>query len=134
MADIFDPLEQAMAAVQAVINADQVTVSQQIRGLEDLTQVSFSADALTDVRAVLTKHANRRDLLQNMVNGMSSVHQDISDLRADGYPGMARIDISPEVAKELQEERADLLAALNEFAAPEAGKLVIALGQPVPKD
>ena len=117
---------QSVSDLVAELTAAAAVLEPQIRGLHDLTAVSISPDLQTEVAAEITDRERRSRLLQDAIDALNA-------LTADGYPEMPKETVSQALYAELQEQMADLQAAAGTFAADAASRLVVNLGQPVPK-
>lgn len=114
-------------AFRAEIQAALVIVEAQVRGLEDLLKVSLTKETLAFVEADRVSHTRRRDIYRKLI-------ADIDALEADGYPILEKVEVTPEAAAELEEQKADLAAAFGEFQPlPPASTIDVVLGDPANK-
>lgn len=123
----FDELKQEMAAAQAVLEP-------QIRGLDDLSHVSLSSAARTELQTANNNRKRRYGYLSEVSAALEALQRAMDNLYADGYPQMALEPVSAAVFDELQGQKADEAAAHAQFQLePTAQKLAIDLGEPVMK-
>lgn len=120
--------------LRAEINAAIAVISPQIRGLEDLTKVSLTKPTLDQVKGELADHRRRLDLLNGVIEALDALEAALARLVADGYPAMPKAEVTATVFAELQEQQADILAALAEFEQePLAENIAVVLGVPADK-
>lgn len=120
------------AARRTELNTQLTTLAPEIRGLDDLAKTSVSPDLAARIVAQSDTLKRRRDLIQAELNGMDSVNALHASLLADGYPALPKASVMDSLFVELQEEIADMQAAVAVFAN-EATSLNISLGAPVSK-
>ena len=120
------------AARRTELNNQLVTLAPEIRGLDDLARTSVSPDLAARITAQSDTLKRRRDLIQAELNGMDSVNVLHASLLADGYPSLPAASVMGSLFDELQEELADLQAAVGIFVN-EATNLKVTLGTPTSK-
>lgn len=98
----------ATDALRNELNAAVAKLEPQIRGLEDLSRVSLSAETMRFVRQEIDDHKRRLNLEQAALAALAA-------LDLDGYPLMPKAEVPPAVFDEMQEQIADLAAAFLEF-------------------
>lgn len=123
--DSIDGLKQELkGAISALV--------QPIRGLEDLTKVSLSPEALASVQSELSRHKRRKELLEAGLSSLDALQNATATLVADGYPEPLVIEVPQAVSDELIGQQADLEAAFSQFKPePRAVGGTISLGTPV---
>jgi hypothetical protein len=115
---------------RAALQAALAVVTQQIRGLRDLANVSLSGDLLVIVRAALAARERRRTLINAVLASLDAS----AALDADGYPSLEPVEIPPILFAELQEQVSDVGAAAGIFDASEAAtQILVNLGSPSEK-
>jgi hypothetical protein len=123
-----------LLGLRAEIDAALAIVTPQIRGLEDLTKVSLSQPALDEVSGELADRRRRKALLDAVIAALDAVDKAMDALVADGYPAIPKEEVSASVYAELQEQQADILAAIAEFEKqPLAENIAVVLGDPADK-
>lgn len=104
------------STLRAELNAALAILAPQIRGLNDLSKTSISADLLVQVEEQITVRIRRQGLIQAVLAGLDAVDGEMTQLTADGYPALAQAPVMGSLFSELQEENSDLAAALSVFA------------------
>lgn len=124
----------ALDALRVEIQAAITFIVPQIRGLNDLTKTSISADTLVAVQTEVATRQRRKDRLDAVIVALDRLEAVLAALFADGYPAIVKATVSDEIAAELSEQGQDINAAIEQFLrAIEAANIVINLGAPVPK-
>jgi len=116
----------AITALRAELAAAIALLDPQIRGMEDLAQVSMTEETLSFVRRDFVNYSRRKTLCQAVVAALDHIE-------ADGFPDVVRAQLPASNFAELQEQRADLLAALGQFDQAPAVKIEAELGEPTDK-
>jgi hypothetical protein len=105
-------------------------VTQQIRGLRDLTNVSLSGELLSIIRGALGAREHRRTLINAVLASIDAR----AALEADGYPALDAIHIPPALSAELRDELSDVGAAAGIFdESAVASQIIVDLGSPSDK-
>jgi len=127
MADTLIALRQETEAALAVLTP-------QIRGLDDLSRVSLSEEALRSVALARGVHDRRRVLLQALLAALADVAMAQLALAGDGYPELPKGEVLFLVYQELEGQMADIAAAFARFEPePVADRLAVVLGVPAEK-
>jgi len=114
----------------AALRAALAVVTQQIRGLRDLTNVSLSGELLAIIRDALGARERRRTLINAVLASIDAG----SALEDDGYPTLEPIVIPPSLFAELREELSDVGAAAGIFGESDAAsQIIVNLGSPADK-
>ncbi|CAB4192696.1 hypothetical protein UFOVP1244_66 [uncultured Caudovirales phage] len=116
----------AITALRAELAAAIALLDPQIRGMEDLAQVSMTEETLSFVRRDFVNYSRRRTLCLAVVSALDA-------LEADGFPDVLLDHLPADNYAELQEQRADLLAAIGQFDQALAAKIDAELGEPTDK-
>ena len=117
----------AAVALRTELDAALAVLGPQINGFTDLLAISLSEPTHSAVQAEQTDHERRRDLCNAVLASLDA-------LEADHYPDMPKHDLVASSLSELQEQSANIAAALAEFeAAPVASAINVALGSPSAK-
>lgn len=111
-----------MASSRQQLETDKAALEPVIRGLDDLAVVSLSTHQAD--QEARTAYKRRRDLINTLLAAMDAQDAAWADLEADGYPTLPVVLVRGPIFDELQEERADLEAALAVFTLrPEVAKI-----------
>src|SRR3954466_1046645 len=121
------------SARRAELNNQLRDLEPKIRGLDDLAKTSISPDLQAKVMEQSNLYKNRRALIQAELNSMDAVNQMHGNLLADGYPNLAPASVMDSLFAELQEEQADIAAAVSVFQS-EATGMTVTVGEPRPKE
>ena len=123
-----------MIGLRKEIDDALAVVEPQIRGLGDLMKVSLSPPTVEQVNTELADHDRRRDRLSKVIAALDAVDVAMVALETDGYPAMPKAEVAAAVYAELQEQLADIQAAINEFESqPIAVSISVSLGEAVDK-
>lgn len=115
-------VEQALAEVQQQI--DQFTP--ELEGIHDFRRLNLPADTQQQVFNQLEVYDRRMALLANALGALQA-------LLADGHPGIAPLEVSPQQLADLQDQQRTIDAALAKFTGPVASKFDITSSTPEPK-
>ena len=114
--------------------AAMAVLAPQIRGLHDLAAVSVSSDLAVEIGHQITSRERRRDLILQVIQTLDHVIVARNELEADGYPTLDGAIVVTSLLSELQEESADLLAAVAVFKPDDtAASMTVGLGTPAAK-
>lgn len=89
----------------------------QNRGLRDLATTSISDELRAQVEEQIAARTHRVDLIEVVIVALNGVVTALNALDADGYPALPASPILGSLFSELQEENADLAAAMAVFAS-----------------
>lgn len=103
------------SALRNELNTALGVIEPQIRGLQDLSQVSISGDLRVILEQELGKRTHRRDLINEVLSQLDSVVGGRNLLDQDGYPALEDVSIPEPMFRELQGEKTDLEAAESIF-------------------
>lgn len=104
-------------ARRAELNAALAVVNPQIRGLQDLSVTSISAELKAQIALQVDARSRRVTLINAELAALDTAVQAMNNLEADGYPDLPATPIIGSLFEELHEENADLTAALAVFAS-----------------
>ncbi len=97
-------------AVVAEITAQRVAIAPQVRGMDlMMSDAKVSAEMRAEVQIVHDARTHRDHLCMAAVDALNA-------LKADGYPALPSVQIQNSLLAEMQEENADLDAALAVFS------------------
>lgn len=88
----------------------------QIRGLQDLAGTSISVELKAQVQEQVAARSHRVSLINTVISDLDAVVSALNALANDGYPALPATPILGSLFSELQEEDADLAAAMAVFA------------------
>src|SRR6266550_5988870 len=91
-------------ALRRELDAADVLLDPEIRGLADLLNVSVSDDLRTQIQFLLEMRTRRRHLIQRVLNALDAVRVALDALAADGYPTLDNIELPAALFDELQKE------------------------------
>jgi len=119
-------------ALRAELLAALAILVQSIRGLRALLAGHNSPELRTAISDQIDSRERRRALVQAALDGLDAVVSARLSLAADGYPALDSKELDGLLFAELQQEQADLEAALAVFKLlAMATKLEVKLGDPV---
>jgi hypothetical protein len=103
-------------ALRAELEAAEAVLEPQIRGLKAIgDDPTVSVDLRGQVQAQIDRRNQRLDLIQNVLNALNEVVTALDALVADGYPGLPSPALDDALFAELQQENADIEAAVGIF-------------------
>lgn len=103
-------------SLRAALNNALAVLAPQIRGLRDLRSASISDELGVQVAEQISTRSHRVDLIDVVIVALNAVVTAMNALDADGYPALPATPILGSLFSELQEENADLAAAMAVFA------------------
>lgn len=116
--DDFKPgLKTELEAALAVLET-------QIRGLDDRQKVSLSKDTLAAIKTLDDMRHIRLGFLTQAISAIGSLRRALDNLFADGYPALPKLEVSADVLKDLQEQRADEALADAQFTQAVSAAIV----------
>jgi len=119
--------------LRAELEAAKAVLEPEIRGLNDLSVVSISADLRGSIQVEAVNRQRRLDLINATLASLDSVILARESLAADGYPELPDTTLPNDQFAELQGQDADLTAAVGVFVQSPATTVTVTLGEPVTK-
>jgi hypothetical protein len=123
-----DPNPELRAELEAAL----AVIEPQIRGLNDLLNVSISGELAASIRGELAEREHRRDLIVAAIACLDALQAAMDALEADGYPALPPATIIASQYAELQGQASDLTTAVAVFDE-QASQLTVGLGTPAAK-
>lgn len=120
--------------VSGQLTAARAVLGPQTHGMRDLAATTVSSDLRAKILEVVTAREHRDALLVAALSARDAYIAALTALEVDGYPELPSVQIANSLFAEMQEEQADLMAAIGVFVeVPRAASIIIGLGAPVAK-
>jgi hypothetical protein len=78
-------------ALRAELQAAEISLASQVRGLQDLAKMSRSVAAANIIGPELVVRQRRLNLIIDAINSLDFLGEELEELYADGYPNFAPV-------------------------------------------
>ena len=123
--------------LRAELEAARALLLPQIRGMADMVSMrdaTLTGPTRAAVQDGLERRERRKSKIDNALHALDIALEQLNLLEADGYPSLPKVDVKPDIFRELQEERSDIEIATGEFEPDAlASSIAVTLGTPAAK-